>query len=405
MLRLGLTDDSQMVRRAAVQWVGEEQRKEFRWLIDAILNDASTTSDLLLACLATLSLLDGVPASEFEKTPPAQYALAIVADDKRPAALRATALRLIPPSLPELKGDLLVALAKSADLALQTEAVRTLQQSPRTEALGVLLEIAAKPQAALEVRADAVSALCAIVPHEKPLPAEVETLLVSFANGRLPVSGTNDDVNVISTLQLEAIRALRGRATEGSKVGQVLRAGREAASVNSPLREALDLAITGKSDADLQSASVPQPSALSPQPSPAAGRRVFFAHQGPLCAKCHTIQGRGGNIGPDLSTIARTATRQKLIDSILDPSKEISPYFITWSISTTSGKVHTGLIVTENNKGDIELGDNEGNIIRIPREDVEERTPSKVSVMPQGLHQRMTTQEFTDLLAYLETLK
>ena len=400
----GLAQANLDVRRLAVQHIGEAKLSMFRRNVERLLEDSTTTPDLVLACLATLSLLDGVPASEFEKTPPAQYALAMVVDEQRPAALRATALRLMPPSMPELKGDLLAKLAQSPDRALQTEAVRTLQQSPRAEALPVLLKLANDANVDVDIRADAVSALCAIVPHEKPLPAEVETLLLSLADGRLRFRDSNEQ----QVLQFEAIRALRGRAVEGSTIGRALRAGREAASDDRALREALDLALTGKSDPQLstlksQPPSDSQPSTLNSQPD--AGRRVFFAHQGPLCSKCHTVHGRGGKVGPDLSVIARTMSREKLIDSILDPSKEISPYFLTWAISTTSGKVHTGLIVTENGGGDIDLGDADGNVIKIPRKDVEERTPSKVSVMPQGLHQRMTTQEFADLLAYLETLK
>ena len=43
-----------------------------------------------------------------------------------------------------------------------------------------------------------------------------------------------------------------------------------------------------------------------------SGRRVFFHQQGAGCWKCHTVDGRGGVIGPDLSLIARTMNRQKL---------------------------------------------------------------------------------------------
>jgi putative heme-binding domain-containing protein len=306
---------------------------------------------------------------------------------------------MLPAAFPELKTDLLVKLAQSSDPALQTEAVRTLQQSPRREALPVLLQLASDAAADVSLRAEAISALCGLVPHEEPLPAEVESLLSRFAVARLPVSGPNDNPTVVSTLQLEAIRALRGRATEGTPIRKLLETlGAQPGGLRPPLSEAVELTLTGKS---------PSGSSLSSLDSglPSSGRRVFFSHQGPLCFKCHTVQGRGGNVGPDLSVIARTMDRQKLLDSLLDPSKEISPQYLTWSVSTTDGKVHTGIIVTENGAGDIDLGDAQGNVIKIPRQQIDERVPSKVSVMPLGLHQRMTTQELADLLAYLETLK
>jgi putative membrane-bound dehydrogenase-like protein len=399
ILRLGLTDDSAMVRRAAVQWVGEERRGECRWLVEALLHDARTTPDLLCACLASLSLLDGVPPSEFEKTPPAQYALAIVADERRPPTLRATALRLIAPTLPELKTEWLIRLAQSPDKTLQIEAIRTLQQSPRREAMPLLLAFAGDARNDVALRADCLSALCALVPHEQPLPPEVQTLLVHFARGAIPGTASAD----VTVLQLEAIRALRSRATEGSLIRAALSELRRAAGPDTPLREALDLALEGQSTFDPRTLSVDAVDTQPPQPD--SGRRVFFAPQGPMCARCHTVHGRGGKVGPDLSAIGRTMDRQKLITSILDPSREVAPYYLTWTISTTDGRVLTGMVVSENGGGDLELGDQQGNIVRIPRKDIEERVPAQVSVMPQNLHQRMTRQEFLDLLSFLESLK
>ncbi|HUQ70790.1 MAG TPA: c-type cytochrome, partial [Planctomycetaceae bacterium] len=382
------------VRRAAVQWVGEANHKELRWLVESQFRQPGMTTELLLASLATLSLLDGVPASEFEKTPPTAYALAMVTDASKPAALRATALRMLPPATPELPTKLLLEFLQSGDAALQAEAVRTLMQSPRPEAVAALAEIVANPQATLDHRADAIVALSAMGPNA-PESVRIDALLLDGIESRLRLRDPNDG----EVLQLESIRAARNRATEGTKLREALGKARETASVGSPLREAIDFALVGKND------SGPLPLALDPQPAPSAGRRAFFSPQGAQCAKCHTVHGRGGNVGPDLSVIARTMDRQKLFDSIMNPSKEISPQYLTWAITTTNGQVHTGIIVSENGGGDVELGDAQGNILKIPRGQIDERTPSPVSVMPQGLHQRMTPRELAEVISYLEMLK
>jgi putative heme-binding domain-containing protein len=321
----------------------------------------------------------------------------IVADDKRPAALRATALQMVPASTAELSTKLLLEFAKSDDAGLKTQAVRTLQQSGRADGIPLLLELAADENTELSLRLDAIAGLCA-TPHDQPLPANIEQLLLDAVNNRLRFRAPLEQ----QQCRLEAIRALRGRATPGLKIGDVLTGIRKAASDDRELMEALDLAIEGKSSLSF---SDHQPSTIDHPPSPDRGRRVFYHHQGPLCFKCHTVNGRGGNVGPDLSFIARTMNREKLLGSILEPSKEISPQFLTWTILTDDGKTHTGIMVTENGGGDVELGDAQGNITKIPRKNIEERTPSNVSVMPQGLHQRMTRQELSDLLDYLETLK
>src|SRR5262249_53554841 len=50
------------------------------------------------------------------------------------------------------------------------------------------------------------------------------------------------------------------------------------------------------------------------------------------CLKCHTIQGTGGNVGPDLSTIGTKASRENLFESILFPSKAIADQYLTWVV-------------------------------------------------------------------------
>jgi putative heme-binding domain-containing protein len=118
---------------------------------------------------------------------------------------------------------------------------------------------------------------------------------------------------------------------------------------------------------------------------------------------CHTVNGRGGNIGPDLSTIGRARTRERLIDSILEPGREIAPQFTTWSMLTTDGHIHTGMIVHEN-KGTTVLGTLEGERIELQTIDIDLRTPQRTSVMPDRLEERVTVGEFRDLLAFLQSL-
>lgn len=372
------------IRFMAVQWVGEEKLADLRPDVESLLSDPTTTPDLFLACLATLQLLDGKPASEFEKNPPTKYILAMVKDSSRPTSLRATALRMLPPNTPELDAPLLHELLSSPDENLQIEAVRTLANSPVPEARELLLPIAANPQASLEMRCEAIGGLCN-GPHTEPLPADVEEFLLRTV--------LSDE----ETLQLEALRSLRGRALEGTNIRTTI----EKAGERDSNKEAILLALGGKIE------SPTQPSTPAPQPAgdSSAGRRVFFHHQGPQCAKCHRVQGRGGQIGPDLTVIARTMDREKLLSSIVDPSKEISPQFTTWVFETNSGKVVNGFILEDNRTGQIKVGTPNGEQLVLEEDEIASREPSKTSVMPEKLLQQMTSQELRDLLAFLETLK
>ena len=97
-------------------------------------------------------------------------------------------------------------------------------------------------------------------------------------------------------------------------------------------------------------------------------------------------------------------SREKLIDSILEPSREIAPQFVSWTFETKDGKVLTGMIVHEN-EGKTIVGDSEGKLTELKTIDIETRVPQKISVMPDKLAERMTLQELRDLIAFLDAQK
>jgi putative heme-binding domain-containing protein len=68
------------------------------------------------------------------------------------------------------------------------------------------------------------------------------------------------------------------------------------------------------------------------------------------------------------------------------------------------GRIFTGMLVHEN-EGKTILGDNEGKTIELKTAEIEERRPVKTSVMPEKLVDRMTVQEWRDLLSFLQSCK
>ena len=92
----------------------------------------------------------------------------------------------------------------------------------------------------------------------------------------------------------------------------------------------------------------------------------------------------------------------QLIQSILEPSREIAPQYVSWTFETKEGKVVTGMIVHEN-EGKTIVGNGEGQLIELKTADIETRTPQKISVMPEKLAERMTLQELRDLIAFLDS--
>jgi putative heme-binding domain-containing protein len=126
-----------------------------------------------------------------------------------------------------------------------------------------------------------------------------------------------------------------------------------------------------------------------------AGTLVFKK----VCAQCHKIYGEGQDVGPDLTANGRGSFDQ-LLSNVFDPSLVIGAAYQATTVSTTDGRFLTGL-VTEDSPQRILLKTQGGKIETIPRDQVEEVLPSKVSLMPEGLEKQMTRQEIADLFAFL----
>jgi putative membrane-bound dehydrogenase-like protein len=132
-----------------------------------------------------------------------------------------------------------------------------------------------------------------------------------------------------------------------------------------------------------------------------AGERVFYHPNGPVCYRCHQVDGRGGRVGPDLSRLAKGMDRRRLVQSILQPSLEIAPQFVAWSVARTDGTVFTGALVGQSPEGKLIFADSDGKLIEVNPSEIDERKPQSTSIMPDNVAQKLTLQEFRDLIAFL----
>ena len=129
------------------------------------------------------------------------------------------------------------------------------------------------------------------------------------------------------------------------------------------------------------------------------GRKLFFS-QSVGCSKCHTEPGSGAEpiIGPDLSNLPFRDYASNLRD-IQHPSHAINPEFIGHQVRLNDGTVLTGVLRDRGLK--YLLGDSEGKQIEIPKANIEEMKPSKLSIMPTGLIDKLTSEQVRDLMTYL----
>jgi putative heme-binding domain-containing protein len=134
----------------------------------------------------------------------------------------------------------------------------------------------------------------------------------------------------------------------------------------------------------------------------ARGERLF-RRADLLCLKCHALGGAGGQVGPDLSSIGASAPGDYLIESILDPSKAIKENYHALIVTTSQGKVITGIKVAQTSTSLI-LRNERDLEVSIPLKSIEEQTPSKASLMPDGLADTLTRAELLDLVRFLSEL-
>ena len=125
------------------------------------------------------------------------------------------------------------------------------------------------------------------------------------------------------------------------------------------------------------------------------GKEIFKKE----CAKCHTHSGEGGKVGPDLTGMA-ALPKSELIVHILDPSRSVEGNFLQYTVSTVDGRVLSGLLAGET-KTSLDLLDAEGKKQTLLREDIEELTASKKSIMPEGFEKSVPTEGLADLLQFL----
>jgi len=130
-----------------------------------------------------------------------------------------------------------------------------------------------------------------------------------------------------------------------------------------------------------------------------AGSRLF-TQQG--CAACHTTAAGEPEKGPHLGGIFSRYSKAEVIESILRPAARVAQGFATQSFTTTNKRQLTGFVVREG-QDEVIVRDLAGTETRLRKSEIAVRTVGEGSVMPPGLVDSLTLQEFASLLTFLES--
>jgi putative heme-binding domain-containing protein len=139
----------------------------------------------------------------------------------------------------------------------------------------------------------------------------------------------------------------------------------------------------------------------------ARGAVVFFQQQ-MACAKCHSVGGSlPSSLGPDLVTLAKEATDEQLVESVLLPSKVIRKGFESVTLVTDNGQSIVGILVERTaEKVVIRDATSNGEQVTFAMSDLEDVVENTVSLMPAGqMNQLASQQQFYDLIRYLMEIR
>jgi cytochrome c oxidase cbb3-type subunit III len=132
----------------------------------------------------------------------------------------------------------------------------------------------------------------------------------------------------------------------------------------------------------------------------ARGAQVY---DGAGCAACHTIRGRGGSSGPDLTDIGARSSPAYLRRSIVDPQADVPDGFRQVRAVTRDGRRLAGIVVNQDTFS-IQFRDAAGTVYSYFKEELSELATDRTTTMP-GFRERLEPAALDDLVAYLVSLE
>jgi putative heme-binding domain-containing protein len=132
------------------------------------------------------------------------------------------------------------------------------------------------------------------------------------------------------------------------------------------------------------------------------GRNLFLYNSTAQCARCHVVNGEGGNVGPELSNIGNILTREQILQAMIEPSARLAPNFGNVTLKFKDGQEVTGILAKETDEVlTLKTSDAEPLVVPISRIAKRENLLSSMPVYTGVLSKR----EMRDIVEYLTGLK
>lgn len=133
------------------------------------------------------------------------------------------------------------------------------------------------------------------------------------------------------------------------------------------------------------------------------GKKIFFDKPEAQCVRCHRIDGKGGDVGPDLSHVGSQKDRRYLLESMVLPNKQIAQGFDSVMVFLKNGDSQAGVLKSETPE-ELVLNSPDNGAVTIKKSEIKSRKAA-LSPMPEGLGQILTKDDLRDLVEFLSSLK
>jgi putative heme-binding domain-containing protein len=146
--------------------------------------------------------------------------------------------------------------------------------------------------------------------------------------------------------------------------------------------------------------------------SAAHGRELFYGDAN--CSLCHMVEGKGGRLGPELTAVGGSRTKEAMIDSVRNPSrrlawglteatKEFPQEYETITVVTADGKQIKGVALNEDNFS-VQMMDGDEQIYFLEKDKLRSFQKSRESMMPTYSPNTLSDKDLEDIVAYLTSV-
>lgn len=226
-------------------------------------------------------------------------------------------------------------------------------------------------------------------PYYKPEPWE-KTEAIQAALKKIWESGDDDQRNFLATLN------------EKNRTG--IAEMKVAAAAKPKMEEPkVDLSKIATGQGEVGKTSIEDIMlALDDLPGKVARGKALFTQQG--CVACHTLTLDEAPKGPFMGQVGAVLSREQIAESILNPNASISQGFATVLITKKDGGVVTGFVTAESAEK-VELRDIAGQVHTVAAAEIKDRKEIEASMMPPGLANSLSLEDFASLVAFLASQK